>query len=56
MASVFSQQLDEDLVLSGYLALVMGRELMRDETGVIPDIHQNWLAPLWLIKLLGDQL
>ena len=30
----------------------MGRELMRDETGVVPDIHQNWLAPLWLIKLL----
>ena len=30
----------------------MGRELMRDETGVVPDIHQNWLAPLWLIKIL----
>ena len=30
----------------------MGRELMRDETGVVPDIHQNWLAPLWLIKLM----
>jgi hypothetical protein len=30
----------------------MGRELVRDETGVVPDIHQNWLAPLWLIKLL----
>ena len=32
----------------------MGRELMRDETGVVPDIHrhQNWLAPPWLIKLL----
>ena len=34
----------------------MCRELMRDidEMGarVVPDIHQNWLAPLWLIKLL----
>ena len=30
----------------------MGRELMRDETGVVPDIHQNLLAPLGLIKLL----
>ena len=30
----------------------MGRELMHDETGVVLDIQQNWLAPLWLIKLL----
>jgi hypothetical protein len=36
----------------GRLQKYMGRELMRDETGVVPDIHQNWLAPLWLIKLL----
>ena len=29
----------------GRLQKYMGRELMRDETGVVPDIHQNWLAP-----------
>ena len=38
----------------GMLQLFLGREMLRDATGTVPEMHSGWKAPSFLIKCLVD--
>ena len=38
----------------GMLQLFLGREMLRDVTGTVPQMHSGWKAPSFLVKALVD--